>query len=104
MTTYLPSGIGPGETVALTKEWYKGLVFDIPGAEVNIDGQWIPYDAANKGRILIQSPMMLNWRLNGTLLRKLGYTSGQTVRGRILTVDDQWNGLRLETEIAIQLE
>ncbi len=47
--------------------------------------------------------MNLEWRLNGLLLRKLGFVSGQTIQGQILTVDDQWNGLRLEIPVSIQL-
>ena len=104
MTVTIPSAIGLDETIDLTKEWYKGLIFDIPGAEVKIDGQWIAYDAKNKDIILAQNPMDLEWRLNGTLLRKYGYTPGQTLQGQILTVDDQWNGLRLEVPMAIQIK
>ena len=103
MTTTIPSSISFGETIALTKEWYKGLVFDIPGAEVLIDGQWIAYDAKNKDIILSQNPMNLKWRLNGDLLRKMGYTSGQTVQGQVVTVDDQWNGLRMEVPFSVQV-
>ena len=104
MTTTIPSNIGLGETIPLTKEWYKGLVFDIPGAEVLIDGQWIAYDAKNKDKILSQNPMNLKWRLNGNLLRKMGYTSSQTVQGQVVTVDDQWNGLRLELPFSVQVQ
>ncbi len=104
MTADIPSSIGAEETINLTKEWYKGLIFAIPGAEVKIDGQWIAYDAKNKDLILAQNPMDLEWRLNGALLRKYGYTSGQTLQGQILTVDDQWNGLRLEKDFAVQVK
>lgn len=104
MTTTIPSSISLGETIALTKEWYKGLVFDIPGAEVLIDGQWIAYDGKNKDMIISQNPMNLEWRLNGDLLRKMGYTSGQTVQGQVVTVDDQWNGLRLELPFSVQVQ
>ena len=104
MTTSIPSSIGLGETVTLTKEWYKGLVFDIPGAEVLIDGEWIAYDGKNKDRILAQNPMDLAWRLNGALLRKLGYTPGQPLEGRIIAVDDQWLSLRLDVPFTVQLQ
>lgn len=103
MTANIPSSIGQDETVDLKKEWYKGLVFNIPGAEVKIDGQWIVYDAKNKGLIFAQNPMNLEWRLNGALLRKYGYTPSQTIQGQIITVDDQWNGLRLEKDFTIQI-
>ena len=104
MPSSLPSTIGISETIDLEKGFYKGVVFDIPGAEVLIDGQWIAYDAKNKDLILSQNPMHLTWRLNGNLLRKLGYTSGQTVQGQVVTVDDQWNGLRLEVPMTITIQ
>ena len=103
MPSSLPSAIDISETIDLEKGYYKGVIFDIPGAEVLIDGLWIAYDAKNKDRILSQNPMNLEWRLNGDLLRKLGYTSGKTVQGQVVTVDDQWNGLRLEVPISVVL-
>ena len=104
LTTNIPSSISSGETVTLTKEWYKGIIFDIPGAEVLIDGQWISYEVKNKDLILAQNPMDLEWRLNGNLLRKYDYSSGQTIQGRILSVDDNWKGLKLEKDISIQIK
>ena len=104
MLSDIPSHIQSKETVTLTKEWYKGLVFDIPGAEVLIDGEWLAYDARNKDRILAQNPMDLAWRLNGDLLRKLGYTPGQTLEGRIIAVNDQWLSLRLDVPFTVQLQ
>ncbi len=103
MMTDIPSGISLDETVSLNKEWYKGLLFNIPGAEVKVNGEWIPFTAENYSRIKSANPMDLEWRLNGTLLRKYGYTPGQTLQGQIITVDDQWNGLRLEKIITIQI-
>ena len=103
MAVDLPSAIGPDETIDLTKGRYKGVIFDIPGAEVKIGDEWVSYDAKNKDLILAQNPMNLEWRLNGTLLRKYGYTPGQTLQGQIITVDDQWNGLRLEKEFSVQV-
>jgi hypothetical protein len=103
MMTDIPSGISLDETVSLNKEWYKGLIFAIPGAEVQVNGEWIPFTAENYSRIKAANPMNLEWRLNGALLRKYGYTSGQTLQGQIITVDDQWNGLRLEKVITIQI-
>lgn len=103
MPSSIPTAIGTDETIDLEKGYYKGVIFDIPGAEVLIDGQWIVYDAKNKNLIFAQNPMNLEWRLNGALLRKYGYTSGQTLQGQIITVDDQWNGLRLEKEFSVQI-
>ena len=103
MTVDLPSAIGTGETIDLNKGWYKGLIFNIPGAEVLIGDEWIPFTAENASRIKAANPMNLEWRINGALLRKYGYTSGQTLQGQILTVDDQWHGLRLEKEFTVQV-
>ena len=103
MTTDIPSSVAMNETVSLNKEWYKGLIFDIPGAEVLVNGEWIPFTAENYSRIKSANPINLEWRLNGALLRKYGYVPGQTLQGQIITVDDQWNGLRLEKDFTIQI-
>lgn len=100
----IPSTIQEGEIIPLTKGWYKGLLFSIPGAEILVNGEWITFEAKNKDLILAQNPMNLEWRLNGSLLRKYGYTPGQTIQGQIITVDDQWNGLRLENDFTIQVK
>ena len=102
MLQNLPAAISWSETIAL-RGYYLGLVFDIPGAEVNINGEWIRYNAENKDLLLAQNPFTLEWRLNGTLLRKLGYKPGDTVTGRIIAVDDQWNGLNLAKDITIDV-
>ena len=99
----IPSSVSLGETMELQKGYYKGVVFNIPGAEVLVDGEWIPFDAKNKDVILSQNPMNLTWRINGNLLKKMGYTAGQTVQGQIITIDDQWNGLRLEMPMTITI-
>ncbi|MBQ3766579.1 MAG: Ig-like domain-containing protein [Bacteroidales bacterium] len=99
----LPTSISSGETVNLDKGYYKGILFSIPGTEVKIDGEWIAFDNKNKEVILSQNPMNLEWRLNGELLKKYGYTSGQTVEGQIITVDDKWGGLRLEIPMTIHV-
>ena len=99
----LPANISSGETVNLNKGYYKGILFCIPGAEVKINGEWIAFDNKNKEVILSQNPMNLEWRLNGELLKKYGYTPGQTVEGQIITVDDKWGGLRLEVPMTIHV-
>lgn len=104
MPSELTVSAGTDEYASLEKGYYKGLVFAMPGAEVRIDGQWIAYDAKNKDLILGRNPMNLEWRLSGTLLRKCGYTSGQSIEGQILAVDDQWNGLRLEKDFSVQVK
>ena len=62
-----------GETKSLEKGSYKGIVFNIPGAEVNINGQWIAFDDKNRDAIIAQNPFSMKWRISGVLLRKLGY-------------------------------
>ncbi len=99
----LPATISSGETVNLDKGYYKGVLFSIPGAEVKINGEWVAFDNKNKEAIMSQNPINLEWRLNGELLKKYGYTSGQTVEGQIITVDDKWGGLRLEVPMTIQV-
>ena len=99
----IPSSIQEADIIPLTKEWYKGLLFAIPGAEVLINGEWISFTADNSSRIKSANPMNLEWRLNGNLLRKYGYSPGQTIQGQIITVDDQWNGLRLEVPMSITI-
>ena len=99
----LPAGISSGETVNLDKGYYKGVLFSIPGAEVKINGEWIAFDNKNKEVILSQNPMNLEWRLNSELIKKYGYTSGQTIEGQIITVDDKWGGLRLEVPMTVQV-
>ena len=100
----LPASIPGNETLTLNKGYYKGVLFSIPGAEVKIGGEWIAFDNKNKDTILSQNPMTLEWRLNGDLLKKYGYTTGQTVEGQVITVDDKWGGLRLEVPISVKIE
>ena len=103
MPTSLPASIKIGETIVLEKGYYHGVLFDIPGAEVIIDGQWIAYNDKNIDSIKAQNPMILQWRLSGELLRKMGYKPGDTLNGTILAVDDQWNGLSLSKDISISV-
>ena len=103
-STCLTDYISTGETVSLEKGYYNGVLFSIPGAEVKINDEWVAFDNKNKDKILAQNPMNLEWRLNGDLLRKMGYTSGQTVEGQVITVDDKWGGLRLEIPMTIKIQ
>ncbi|MBR5102420.1 MAG: hypothetical protein IK092_04790 [Muribaculaceae bacterium] len=100
----MPSAVGSAETASLTKGYYKGVVFDIPGAEVNLGGTWTPVTAANRDAIMAKNPFTLQWRINGTLLRKYGYKTGDTVKGTVIAVDDQWHGLNLSKEISFQVK
>ncbi|MBR4167656.1 MAG: Ig domain-containing protein [Bacteroidales bacterium] len=100
----LPATISSGETIHLDKGYYKGVIFSIPGAEVKVNGEWIAFDNKNKDVIMSQNPMNLEWRLNSELLQEYGYTSGQTIEGQIITVDDKWGGLRLEVPMTIKIQ
>ena len=100
----LPATISSGETIHLDKGYYKGVIFSIPGAEVKVNGEWIAFDNKNKDVIMYQNPMNLEWRLNSELLQEYGYTSGQTIEGQIITVDDKWGGLRLEVPMTIKIQ
>ena len=100
----LPAIVSMSNAAALEKGFYHGVVFDIPGAEVKVNGEWMTYEAKNKEAILAQNPMTLEWRLNGDLLRKYGYKQGDTVKGQLLVVDDQWNGLNITKDISIMIE
>ena len=102
--TSIPSSISLNETIELQKGYYKGIAFSIPGAEVKIGNEWIPFDSTHKDLILAQNPMNLTWRINGNLLKKMGYSAGQAIEGQIITIDDQWNGLRLEVPMTITIK
>ena len=100
----MPTTISWSKTAALEKGFYHGVVFDIPGAEVCINGEWTTFSDQNKDAILAQNPMNLEWRLNGDLLRQLGYGSNNPVKGCILVVDDQWNGLTIAQDISVEVK
>ena len=104
MPTALPASIKTSEILNLEKGYYHGVAYQIPGAEVNVNGEWIAFTDNNKDHILAQNPMTLEWRLNGDLLRSYGYKPGDTVNGQILVVDDKWNGLTITKEFSIQVK
>ena len=94
LPTNLPSEILSTQTLPLDKWYYKGVVFNIPGAEVCINNdEWIPFDESNRSLIMDKNPMLLNWRLNGSLLKELWYKKWDTISWTIQAVDDKWNGL-----------
>jgi hypothetical protein len=80
------------------------VVYQIPGAEVNIDGQWIPFTDDNKEIIFSQNPMNLERRLNGESLNSYNYKPGDTINGQIIAVDDQWNGLNITKDFSVNIE
>ena len=103
MPNDLPTNIKAGEAIALSKGYYHGLAFDIPGAEVKINGEWISFSDENKDLVFAQNPFALEWRLNGDLLRKFGYKQDDIVKGKVIAIDDHWNGLNLSQDISITL-
>ena len=104
MPTSIPTNLKSDETTPLEKGYYHGVVYQIPGAEVNINGQWIPFTNDNKGLIFSQNPMNLEWRLNGETLNNYNYKPGDTISGQIIAVDDQWNGLNITKDFSINVE
>lgn len=102
MPTSLPTNLRADETTTLDKGYYHGVVYQIPGAEVNINGQWIPFTDNNKDLILAQNPMTLEWRLNGELLNN--HKPGDIINGQIIVVDDKWNGLNITKDFSINIE
>ena len=104
MPTNLPTSIKTDENITLEKGYYHGVIYQIPGAEVNINGQWVAFTEDNKNLILAQNPMTLKWRLSGECLNNYNYKPGDTISGQIITVDDQWNGLNITKNFSINVE
>ena len=104
MPTALPTNLKADETFTLKKGYYHGIIYQIPGAEVKINDQWIAFTDNNKDLILAQNPMNLEWRLNGELLSRYGYKQGDTLTGQVLVVDDQWNGLNITKDFSVSIE
>ena len=104
MPTDLPTNLRADETIDLNKWYYHGVIYQIPGAEVNINGQWIAFSDDNKDLILTQNPMTLKWRLNGELLNNYNYKPWDTINGQIVVVDDKWNGLNITKDFSINIE
>ena len=103
MPENLPTEVKSNETVALEKGYYKGIIFNIPGAEVLIGGEWIACTQQNAEKIKAQNPFNLEWRINGDLCKQLGYEN-KTVEGTIILVDDQYNGLNITVPISITVK
>lgn len=103
MPTDLPTSIKTDENITLEKGFYHGVIFQIPGAEVNINGQWIPFTDDKKDLIFSQNPMNLEWRVNGKSLNNYNYKPGDTINGQIIVVDDQWNGLNITKDFSVSL-
>ena len=103
MPTTLPAQVNTSETVSLNKGYYKGVIFEMPWAEVKINGQWIAYNDANKSVIRGQNPFSLEWRINGDLCRKMGY-KWKAVAGKVIVVDDQWNGLNISSDFNVNIQ
>lgn len=99
----LPFSLDINGTADLDKWFYHGVVFQIPGAEVNIDGQWVSFTNDNKDLILAQNPMTLKWRLNGALLKN-NYKPWDTIDGQIIVVDDKWSGLNMSKDFSVSID
>lgn len=103
MPTSIPTNLKSDETTPLEKWYYHGVVYQIPGAEVNINGQWVPFTDDNKELIFSQNPMNLEWRLNGEALSNYNYKPGDTINGLIIAVDDKWNGLNITKDFSVNI-
>ena len=103
MPTELPNQINAEETISLNKWYYKWVIFDIPWAEVKVNWQWIAYNDANKSVIKGQNPFSLEWRINGDLCRKMGY-KWKAVAGKVIVVDDKWNGLNISSDFNVNIQ
>lgn len=104
MPTALPTNLKTDETIDLEKGYYHGVIYQIPGAQVSINGQWIDFSDENRDIILTQNPMTLKWRLNGNLLNKYNCKPGDIVNGQIIVVDDKWNGLNITKDFSINVD
>jgi len=103
MPNELPSNIKSWENIDLKKWYYKWVIFDIPGAEVKINWEWIEYSEKNKSLIKSQNPMNLQWRINWDLCKKL-YWEWKTIQWKIIVVDDKWNGLNIDKDFSISIK
>lgn len=70
---------------------------------MKIGGIWTEVTADNKAAILAQNPFTLEWRLNGSALRKYGYKAGDTLSGQVIAVDDTFHGLNLTQDFTVRL-
>ena len=103
MPNELPSNIKSWENIDLKKWYYKWVIFDIPGAEVKINWEWVEYSEKNKSLIKSQNPMNLQWRMNWDLCKKL-YWEWKTIQWKIIVVDDKWNGLNIDKNFPISIK
>jgi len=103
MPENLPTELSINETKELSKGSYMGVVFNILGAEVLIDGEWTACTEQNATKIKAQNPFSLEWRLNGGLCQQYGKKTGDVIEGTIILVDDQWNGLSITLPFSVTL-
>ena len=103
MPENLPTELSITETKELSKGSYMGVVFNILGAEVLIDGEWMACTEQNATKIKAQNPFTLEWRLNGDLCQQYGKKTGDVIDGTIILVDDQWNGLNITLPFSVTL-
>ncbi len=103
MPENLPTELSINETKELSKGSYMGVVFNILGAEVLIDGEWTACTEQNATKIKAQNPFTLEWRLNGDLCQQYGKKTGDVIEGTIILVDDQWNGLSITLPFSVTL-
>ena len=86
----LPTTIAPWQIVYISKWWYELPIFQAPGVEVNIDGEWIPFSNQYTDLIKTKNPAYLERRLNGDLLSQMWYKPWDTIQWTVQAVDDTW--------------
>ena len=101
--TAIPTNIKSWEIIQLNKWYYKWIIFDIPGAEVKINWQWIVYNDNNKSLIKSQNPFNLEWRINWNLCKKMWYL-WKNITGKVIAVDDKRNWLNIDNNFSVSVQ
>ena len=100
----VPSEITEWKTISLEKWFYKLIIFDIPWAEVYINGEWIRYNKENQSLIKSQNPLNLKWRLNWDLCKKMWYNKNNPIKWKIIMSDNNFNWLNITKDVTINIK
>ena len=95
MPKELPTNISLNQTAELSKGYYHGLAFDIPGAETSVEVTKVGGKKIN---------LKKNFKVYVVAVKKDGSNVQElanTITGHIIAVDDQWNGLSLSQDFNI---
>ena len=86
----IPTSIAPWQIVPISKWWYQLYIFQCPGVEINIDGEWIPFSDQYTDLIKTKNPAHLERRINGDLLLQMWYKPWDIIQWTVQAVDDTW--------------